>query len=528
MPKILVPHDNVRENVTRPIAFDISRQLMEWTGLDQMRILFAGDTGVAAQPGSTIDSEGSFNHTASSTLWKVKVKEEHRREMLLASAAHQAEHASYFVDKALDVYIRPMYSPILLTFDFEFRTSDVNKAKRWLDDFRTRVASGRDTSRTHVINYSYLIPKEFFGILKNIHALRENQAGYGEDYDAYLNKCFTQNVTETVKLSGDEPRYTITEQQGRVTGQFEFEELPDEAQKTGETAAYTLGFSYKVYYDSPISSSMQYPVLVHNQLIDQEWIYEQPKDDAEQYASRASRSTVALNMFEIDKLSKPTIKSGIRLPKFHEFNPVSVPISTLQVLSALVGIENPEESINNRIIMNFNEIDETWMFREEFIDHLKYDYAYLHKYGESLVNVTVYDGNMPLHHSQYFVDASLNVILNFDPDLRKVYYVRLSLLVDPTELTNAAQERARNNAEGLILIGATICPNLVKHNLLPKILGNSNYISREEGTKFFTRIRQCVNTHNGAMLADHAVVSWNTVMILYIETDRREDLHLNN
>ena len=523
MPKILISHDGVRETVTRPIVFNISRQLVEWTGLEQMRILFAGDTEMAVQPGSTIDQDVSFNHTSSEPLWKVKIKEEHRREMLLATAVHQSEHPDYFLDAALGVSLRPVYSPVLLTFDFEFRTADVNSARRWLDEFRTRVSAGRDVSRTHIINYSYMIPKEVFPLIKHIHELREAQAGYGEDYETYLDKCFTKNVTETVKLSGDEPRYTITEQQGRVTGQFAFEELPDDAEKKGETSAYTLGFSYKIYFDSPISTAVDYPVLVHNQLINQEWIYFQPKDDAQAYASRMQHSLNALSAFEVDKLAKPTVKSGIRLPEFHEFYPASAPRATLQVLSALVGIENPEDNPDNRKIMNFNEIDENWEFRPEFINHLKYDYKYLHKYGESLVNITVYDNHMPLHHSMFTVDSELNVILNFEPDLRKTYYVRLSLLTDPTELSPAAVDRARENAEGLIIIGVVLCPNLVKHGLLPKILGNTNYVSRVEGNKFLQRIKQCTNSHNGGVLSDHSTISWNTVMILYIETNRKQD-----
>jgi hypothetical protein len=191
----------------------------------------------------------------------------------------------------------------------------------------------------------------------------------------------------------------------------------------------------------------------------------------------------------------------------------------LQVLSGLVGVE-----AGNRTIMNFHEIDEYWEFRKEFIDHMKHDYQSLHKYGESLVNLTVYDGHMPLHHSLFHVDQDLNVILNFDPDLRKTYYVRLSLLTDPSRLTQPAKDRSRDNAEGLILIGAALCPNLVKAGYLPQVLGDSNYIGRIEGEKFFDRIRICTSTHSGGHLADHAIVQWNTVMILFIESHKKSEI----
>lgn len=523
MPKVLHTNDGVKESVTRPIVFDITRQIQEWTGIEPTNILFTGDAEVAYQPGSTIDKDQEFNRTASQALWRVTAKEEHRTEKLLATAVFQAEQQAFFQDKELGVILRPIYSPTILTLEFEMRTTDVNTARRWRDEIRTRISTNR-SSRTHVVKYHYLIPKEFMPLLEHIHELRESQAGYGDDLETYLNSHFTANVTQLVTQAGTEERWAIAEQQGRIMGQFEFQELPDDPSKDADLSAYRQVFSYRIYYDAPIATAGDYPVLIHNQLIDQRWLMFLPKDDAETFASRSPRNVTALSYFEVDRLAKPTIKSGIRLPEFHEFYPLSVPSLTVQVLSALVGITSKDDNPNYRKIMNFNEIDESWMFRDEFTNYLKYDHAYLHKYAESLVNVTVYDGGMPLHHSQFFVDAELNVTLNFDPDLRRTYYVRLSLLTDPTALSKPAKDRARDNAEGMILIGAAVCPNLVKAGYLPRVLGDSNYVSREEGDKFFTRIRQCTGTHQGGVLADHAIVQWNTVMILYIETNNISEL----
>ncbi len=520
MPKVLYTNDGIKESVTRPVVFDITRQLQEWTGLRPQTILFAGDTEVAYQPGSTIDDEPAFNVTAARELWQVRVKEEHQTDKLAATAVHQTDFPEYFIDDKLGLFLRPVYSPTILTLEFEYRSTDVNAARRWRDEIRAKVSTNRDV-RTHIINYSYLVPKEYMPLLTHIHALRENQAGYGEDLDTYLANHFTSNVTQITNMGEQKgnDRWAIAEQQGRVMGQFEWAELPDEPQKQGDTTAYRQAFSYRIYYDAPIASSCDYPVLVHNQLIDTQYLFFQPKDDFQTYESRSPRSVTALGAFEVDRLAKPTVKSGLRLPEFHEFYPKSVPRYTLQVLSGLVGIE-----AGKREIMNLNEIDDVWEFREEFINHLKYDYQYLNRYGESLVNVTVYDGSMPLHHSLFQVDADLNVVLNFDPDLRRTYYVRLSLLTDPSQLSEPAIDRARNNADGMILIGAALCPDIVKQGYLPQVLGNSNYVGKAEAKKFFNRIRICTSTHTGGHLADHAIVQWNTVMILFIESHKKSEI----
>lgn len=523
MPKVLHTNDGIRESVTRPVVFDITRQIQEWTGLESMNILFPGDAESAIQPGSTIEDHELRNRTASEAKWRVNVREEYQTDKLLATAVHQMEFPEFFYDEALGVFLRPVYAPTILTLEFEYRSTDVNNARRWRDEIRAKVSTNRDI-RTHIVNYSYLVPKEFMPLLEHIHTLREAQAGYGEDLETYLTQHFTQNVTKLATLAGTEERWAIAEQQGRIMGQFEFQELPDDPAKQGETAAYRQAFSYKIYYDCPIATAADYPVLVHNQLIDMHYLMISPQDDLQTYESRSPRSLTALGAFEVDQLAKPTIISGLRLPPFHEFYPKSVPRNTLQVLSALVGIENPVTNPNNRRIMGFTEIDEKWEFRDEFVGFLKYDHAWLNKFGESLVNVSVYDGSMPLHHSLFSVDADLNVILNFDPDLRRTYYVRLSLLTDPNDLSQAAKDRARGFANGLILWGASLAPELVRQGKLPKVLGDSNYISRIEGEKFFTAIHSATSGHQGGLLADHAIVQWNTVMILFIETDSMSEL----
>jgi hypothetical protein len=526
MPKVLFTNDGIRDSVIRPVVLDITRQLQEWTGLGALPILFPGDSEVVAQPASTMDESQGFNQVSTRPMWRVNLREEHLTDKLLATAVHQMEFPEYFYDESLMVYLRPVYSPVVLTMEFEYRSTDANNARRWRDEIRSRVSTNRDI-RTHIINYHFPIPQEFFPLLEHIWTLRETQAGYGDTFDKYLTDHFTQNVTKIATQIGTEERWAVAEQQGRVTGQWEFQDLPDEPSKQGNDGeAFRQAFSYKIFFDCPIATAGDYPVLIHNQLIDEKYLMYQPKDDFQTFESRSPRSLTALGAFEVDRLAKPTIRSGIRLPEFHEFYPRSVPKATLQVLSALVGVAVNPDGTNNRTIMNFNEIDEKWEFRPEFIAFLKHEYQWLNKYCESFVNVTVYDNHMPLHHSLFHVDADLNVILDFEPDLRRTYYVRLSIVMDPSYLTPRARDSSRDDANGLTLIGAALCPDLVKYKKLPQTLGNTNYITRAEGEKFFTRIRQCTQTTNTGHLSDHTSIQWNTVMIFFIETYDRNRVNV--
>lgn len=524
MPKVLYPIEDTKESITRPVVFDIARQVQKWTGMPNVPILFPGETEAAYQPGSTINNEKSFNKFESEALWRLAVTEETDKDRILATAVHQTDHAEFFFDESLGVFMRPMYSQTHLTLNFELRAPDKNTAERWRQDILARVSTNLDV-REHSINYHYLVPIEYEELLSHIHDLREAQAPYGEDYETWITNCFTRNMTVLTTQAGTQARWAVRETQGRVMGLFEFESHPDEGSKEGETSQWTISFSYKVMYEKPIAVSAQFPLLIHNQLIDERFIPSTPKDTARQYASRSSRSATAMGAFEVDMLAKPTVQSGIRLPDYHEFFPQTAFRKTLQVVSALLMVEYDEEDPTavNRVVANLATMDDEFQFREEFLDYLRYDHAYINRYGESIVNVCVYKGDVPLHHSAFSIDKDLNVVMTNDPDIRGIYYLRISLVTDPTALSEKARERARGNVDGLLLYGAAVCPNLVKNGMLPQVLAGK-YIPRLEAEKFFRRIGQCTNSYQPGAMSDLAVVQWNTVMILFVEAYHKEDL----
>lgn len=525
MPKVLYPIEDTKESITRPVVFDVARRVQEWTGMPNIPILFPGETEMAAQPGSTINNEVKFNKFESESLWRITIDEETDKDRILATAVHQTDHGEFFLDEKLNIFMRPIYSQTNLTLNFELRTTDKNTAERWRQDIRARVSTNLDV-REHIIHYHYLVPIEYEEFLSHVHDLREAQAGYGEDYETWIKNCFTRNMTVLTNQGATTARWAVREQQARVMGLFDFEGEPEKGSKEGETTQWVLTFAYKVMFEKPVAVSADFPLLIHNQLIDERFVPANPVDTARQYAARSSRSATAMGAFEVDVLARPTVLSGIRLPEYHEFYPATVFRKTLQVVSALLMIDpdpaNPGTTGMHEVL-DLRLMDEEFQFRDEFLDFLVHEHMWLNKYGESLVNVCVYKGDMPLHHSCFKVTPDLKVVMTDPPDLRNIYYVRISLVTDPTVLSERARESARDHVDGLLLIGAAVCPNLVKAGLLPKVLAGK-YIPRAEAEKFYRRIAQCTGSHQAGLHSDMAVVQWNTVMILFIEAVNKQDL----
>ncbi len=525
MPKVYTACDGTSDTVTRPIVFDVARKIMEWTGIKDVRILFPGKSEEAYQPGSTQDSLSRTQvNLDSQGLIQIQVKETFEKDRLLTAAVFQLDNTCIFKDKALGVYLVPVYTNTDLELEISFRSTDKSTAERWRNEYHQRIATNR-AGLIHTVTYNYLIPEEYKTLLRHIHALRENQAGYGQTFDEYIDQHFEKTVNETTTQAGTEARWTVSENQTRVIGHFDFEAGPEESRKNGEGSANEVTFTYQVKYGAPLGVAADYPLLVHNQQIDPIWINtaENYNDPAIDLDIQRAKSTRAIMHFERWNQVVMTKEAGFRFPAYHEFFPVTVADSTIQVASVLIGCNPPADDGSNRNLMNLAELDEDLCLSEDFLKFCKHEHKHLNTYGLSFVCVDVYIDGFPLHNARYHVDEDLNIWLNEEPDLRKTYYVRLSLVTDPYILTNRTRDRMREMGKELNMIAGIVCPNLTEFGMLAKIVSD-NYVTRAEAGKLYDRIRKCTKTSFGGLLSDQAPVSWNLVNTLYIVVHRASEL----
>lgn len=522
MPKIYEPIEAVAGTVLRPIVYDVARTIMEWTGIPNIRIIFPDGAEEAYQPGSSIDNLGPDKiNLTSQGMVSIRVREKYTEEKMLTAAVLQMDNEALFRDSSVGFYLVPSYAETDLEMEIEYRATDKETAARWRDEVHQRVATNR-AGLVHTVSYNYIVPIEYNNLIRHIHALRENQAGYGQTFDEYIDQCFVKEVSETVTIAGTEPRWTVAQNQTRVLGHFDFTS-PEPAQKAGEASSMTTSFTYKIKYATPVGVMADYPLLVHNQLVDDKWIVITEPDPAVSNDVHQAKSTNAIRYFEIYRRTPRTVESGMRFPPYHEFMPKSVASSTLQVASILIGVNPFDGTDSNRNFMNISELDEDISFSEQFLKFLKKEHCYLNTYGLSFAHVSVYNGRMPIHSSRYSIDKDLNIWLNEEPNLRDTYYIRIALVTDPFVLTDRTRNRMRDHGSDLIMISETICPNLKEYGMLPKIQ-HGDYITRADADTLYTRLRQCTKTSFGGLGTDQVPVQWNLANGLYIVAHRHDDL----
>lgn len=460
MPRITLSVKDVDQSVTRPVIMEVVRDILKITNLvSETSILFPGNAEVGYQPDTTLSSKidnrekNTFSH---GKRVFIDIDEDYIEEGAIANAVMKAENAFIYVDRHLGCYIKPVYASMEATINFRYRARDRVEAARWRDHVRTKIGMGR-RDLIHHPTYSYIIPDSALIMLKEIHRLRENVAGYGDTFREYLDSHFTNRKTIAVTQAGTEPRDLITEQQRRVIGRFDFSNKPEKAERDGQADAWVISFSYRLYYEKPINLVMLYPLVIHNQLLSVKYRADKPTDRDNYHLLNHNLSTSGFRPFEPDyMIDKYKATRGISIPDFDDFIPSQILPNTIRVLTGLVLIDEDSD-----ILMNFRELGD-WDMDEEILEFMVGEAPYITKQYHSVLNVSFYRNYDMMGESlqTVHVDNNLNVRVNNELSLRDYHHVRLSINTDLESLTNDAKDRLRRRSRIFKKIIEAIYPKL--------------------------------------------------------------------
>lgn len=513
MPKLLLEVPDTEASTARPVTIDIIRQVMKATGIDKdTTILYPSEEEEEAQLGSRIGDNGEKNKFTSGNKVIVDVEEEYQQDRILASAVYRPETNFIFLDQKLGVYIKPVYTSTEVTINFRFRARNKILARRWRDDIKNRSSMMRDIL-LHTVSYNYLLPLETIYILKEIHRLRENQAGYGEDFDTYFKNNSTNHLSLLTNLAGTQDAWSIAETQQRIQGWFEFEAIPETGSKENDTDAWTTTFSYKFRYEKAIACVIQYPLMIHNQVLSNKFRDSKTPYELEHQQRSYSMSTWFLGEFEKNgRLIPNSASTGLAIPEVDDFIPGQVLPKTARLLTALVRISETDK----RTLLDLKQLGK-YKFVEQFINFLKSEAPYVTKPYGSIIQVTAYRNTNIIPSNFVTVSNDGIVSVTDDLDLRDHHHVRVSLCTDLTDLTDVVRNRLRENGCAFRTIMAALFPHMVDMGLLPISMCKDNYTTRDQLLKITDENQRYIRS-----FGNHQDYQFNTVMSLYVQAYRME------
>lgn len=520
MPRVATEVQDTYESITRPVAMTVARQVAELMGWSEtINILFLGDIEEAAMPGSTpgaSDLPSKFNNNGRIRL---EITENAIEDRILATAVYQKEHLPIFVDKDLGIKLHPVYSGTEIVLQFQFRAPNRVLAKRFRDDALIKTAMGRKEN-LHELTYHYGLPPAYLIMLQQFHSMREAVAGYGEDFSVWVSNHITPRATNLMNLNGTQQQLVIGETQICPQGWFDFNAVPEPESKNDETGTWLVNFTYTLQFDKVIGIAAQWPLVIHNQLVDE--TYRDTPNASGVFVGSIDPDRIerapSLSRFAFDKFT--TLYSsacarkygGVSIPEYDEWEPAIVHPNTVSIANVMLMVDLDDPTA----IMDLHELG-NYSIQADILAYLASDHTNLTIYGQSAVHLALYVDDYPMVDGTITVDANLVVRAAQPLNPRSRYHLRISVQHDLLSIPTAAQDKLRLQGPACKELLADLQFRLIGDALIPDLVAGK-YVTRVD----FLRIAQRINDRTTPYrigIDYHMQTVGNFLIVTHRETD---------
>lgn len=441
MPTVTQTISDTNQSVFRPIVLGVIEQLKAYTRIDaDVPVFIVNQTGKLQTAGGTIDDKGERDARMQSVRRiTVTADEDYAEDQHLTDIYGKRNSIPFFSDKALNIEIRPAYATSTVTLDVKYETRSEEEAKRWRTDVSMKYIQNR-TSFMHKLQFCYTAPNPAWELIKEVWTKREALAGYGDNLQTYLNKCTTNALTTIGDNAGENIQLAITENQSLVQGFFDFTYNPEKPEYSEDTGMWTVSFKYNFTYQRPIAVEMQYPIIVHNQILDHRFI--DFINTAYKYEDEDPQRTLFLSSIE-DLESNNALNSIKPLVPFVKlpFLDDTILSGTFPYTGSILHVLLTQTQSTERLCFNLRDLGEVQLDEDvlEFIQ--KSEYPYIGYPGKSIFHLEAFRNGNPLTPRSAYIDKDLNVFLTGDVDLRKAYHIRLAVFTDINYITKESLNR---------------------------------------------------------------------------------------
>lgn len=264
MPRTWMEINTSSLNITRMLVQSILPDIVWVTGADpDMRIHYPGFDNPERLPSDLRDRLGEHKGIPRADI-SLEVEERYRESALHQTVINRGEYPTLFADSSLGVYISPVYARTRLEIRFQYRFEGEASARRHLQEVLRRQALQQDLF-IHEARYHYLIPAAAIALLRQIHDLREKQAGYDDSIGTYLKEHFDRQITVVSNQSGKHKRFAKEEVQTNILGRFDQIEPDRNIERADDNASVNAELTYLVDFDKVLGLHLTYPITIHNQ-----------------------------------------------------------------------------------------------------------------------------------------------------------------------------------------------------------------------------------------------------------------------
>lgn len=444
MPLINLPVEEVDESVKRPIVVAVMTQLLHLIGLpDTIAMVFKGNASQPVYLNSTAnysDIDVTNRYDAETYLTLTDVEWEPNEFTLLNDVTY-GDQPPIFLDDDLGVMLSPVYLSKKVSVSANI-TGSQTQVERWAAAIKRRTQNGL-LNGIHAVNFHYPIPNKFMELLVDIHALRENVAPYGDKLGVWLREHFRETMTVLTKPNGEGVLYAIPETQAPIQGWFDFGISTPKPAKDSDGGRWSITFTYTFYADVPETMNMEYPYVIHNQLLPHRWILKPPPMAQLDFIKKeGSYSEQAMNKFRYAASSNEytyNVRPGIPIPVFDDWRGERRVEGYGALIRAMIRVGE-----NKKRVMNYRNMGE-WELDPLLQKYMLTTNCVPNTWGDLVITHQLYRGNQLMDMNKLKLDDNLVLFYDDELNLRNRYHVVLSMMTDPRALTDKGKDLLTEN-----------------------------------------------------------------------------------
>lgn len=275
MPRLTLPIVNEYHSITRRVAMQLLKNILQHLGVkEDVYLSFKGDNNPNLVWGSDtkkfrrIDEVIDSDRFAHGSKVELEIREEYSDSGYNRNILNDTQYPPIWCEPKLGIWLRPHYIGKTLELNLTYKTRTPEEAGAFLSQLTTLLAINRASFPVN-LDY-YIIPNQsFIQILGHLHLLQENNAGYGVSFDDWLEQHADMNSFRNLrKQDGENSAYGFKEVQSEIYAQLDIQSLPEKSRRDGNPGN-EINMTVRIHYEKPYSVTLRYPVIVHNQMIDQ-------------------------------------------------------------------------------------------------------------------------------------------------------------------------------------------------------------------------------------------------------------------
>lgn len=348
-----------------------------------------------------------------------------------------------FMDAALKVFVTPTIVETKTTVNVRFVCSSRVKAEQWMQSIRRQVAQ-KAYNPIHTLSFYYPIPTEYMYVLSVIHQMRENQGGYQQSFGEWLKANLTPRFSVVTNQAGRGSQFVIRETQTNIIGYYEFGEEVEKIEKEEGAGAFAVNFSYSFHAERPENMVMEYPIVIHNQIIPKELRDERDIDEQHPQTYYLTQTAGAYHSLAYNRHTNKQYnkRTGWPIPAFDDWWPKYL---------------NKDYESLFRVTVQADVQDLHWVghvtdirphaFKAHHIAYMKTRPASLTQLYDNIFRITLHRWHELYASKEVTVDADLKITSSPPMNLRDMWHVSIEVLTDLTKLSEEGFEDLGKNPD---------------------------------------------------------------------------------